>query len=93
MALPLAGAALVSIAIFGISYALYSVVPVEFNMAALMLGITTLGLLGSFVPKIRSIPMTFQFGQYIIMIFCLVVGSLADLGQVVMSANDFYSPP
>lgn len=90
VALPLAGAALVSIAIFGISYALYSVVPVEFNMAALMLGITTLGLLGSFVPKIRSIPMTFQFGQYIIMIFCLVVGSLADLGQVVMSAPTIF---
>lgn len=90
VALPLVGAALISIVIFGISYALYSVVPVEFNMAALMLGITTLGLLGSFVPKIRAIPMTFQFGQYIIMIFCLVVGSLADLGQVVMGAPTIF---
>lgn len=90
VALPLAGAALVSVAIFGISYALYSVVPVEFNMAALMLGITTLGLLGSFIPKIRAIPMTFQFGQYIVMIFCLVVGSLADLGQVVTGAPTIF---
>lgn len=90
VALPLAGATLISIVIFGISYALYSVVPVEFNMAALMLSITTLGLLGSFVPKIRDIPMTFQFGQYIIMIFCLVVGSLADLGQVVMGAPTIF---
>lgn len=90
VALPLAGATLASIAIFGISYAVYGFVPVEFNMAALMISITTLGLLGSFVPKIRAIPMTFQFGQYIIMIFCLVVGSLADLGQVVMGAPTIF---
>ncbi|MCU0844521.1 MAG: DUF819 family protein [Spirochaetes bacterium] len=86
VALPLAGATLASIAIFGISYAVYGVVPVEFNMAALMISITTLGVFGSFVPKLRNIKKSFQLGQYIILVFCLVVGSLANLGQVVMSA-------
>jgi uncharacterized membrane protein len=88
--LPLFGATLASIAIFGISYIIYGIVPAEFNMAALMIGITTLGVLGSFVPKLRGIQKSFQLGQYIILVFCLVVGSLADLGQVVMSAPTIF---
>lgn len=84
--LPLLGAAALSIGIFGLSFLVYSLVPQEFNMAALMITITTLGIAGSFVPKIRNIKMSFQFGQYLIMIFCLVVGSLANLSMVVNAA-------
>ncbi len=83
---PLLGAAALSIGIFGLSFLVYSLVPQEFNMAALMITITTLGIAGSFVPKIRSIKMSFQFGQYLIMVFCLVVGSLANLSMVVNAA-------
>jgi uncharacterized membrane protein len=84
--LPLVAATLLSAAIFAVSYAAYQAVPRDFNMAALMLSITTLGIAASFVPRIRGIKMTFHWGQYIIMVFCLVVGSLADLRQIVVTA-------
>ncbi len=83
---PLVGALGVSMLIFAVSYGVYTVTPKEFNMAALMLSITTLGIAGSFVPKVRNIKMTFHLGQYIILIFCLVVGSLADLKGLVSAA-------
>ncbi len=84
--LPLLGAVLLSILVFAVSFLLYNVAPKEHNMSVLMLAITTLGIAGSFIPRVRNIKMTFQLGQYVIMIFCIVVGSLADLRQVVVSA-------
>ena len=55
-------------------------------MAALMLVITTLGIVCSFVRRIRDIDKSFQLGQYIVFIFCVVVGSMADLKQLLTAA-------
>ncbi|MBN1635107.1 MAG: DUF819 family protein [Deltaproteobacteria bacterium] len=84
--IPLLGATVVSLVIFAISAGAYTLVPKEYNMAALMLTITTLGILASFIRRIREIKMSFQLGQYIIMLFCIVVGSMADLRMVVHAA-------
>ncbi|MBN1534862.1 MAG: DUF819 family protein [Spirochaetes bacterium] len=84
--LPLVAATVMSAAIFAVSYIAYQAAPRDFNMAALMISITTLGIAASFVPKIRNIKMTFHWGQYILMVFCVVVGSLADLRQIVLTA-------
>lgn len=83
---PLLGALLVSILIFLIGGALYSISPEEFNMAVLMLSITTFGILSSFIKRIREINMTFHLGQYIILVFCVVVGSMADIRQLITAA-------
>jgi uncharacterized membrane protein len=84
--IPLLGATAISVLIFAISFGVYTIVPKSFNMAALMLTITTLGILAAFIRRIREIKMTFQLGQYIIMLFCIVVGSMADLKMVVNAA-------
>ncbi|MCP4130568.1 MAG: DUF819 family protein [bacterium] len=84
--IPLLKALFLAILIFAIGGGLYTVVPKEYNMAVLMLTITTLGILASLVPAVRRIPMTFQLGQYIILIFCLVVGSMADISKLFTSA-------
>jgi uncharacterized membrane protein len=76
----------VAIAIFGVGGILYSLTPREYNMAVLMLTITTLGIGCSFIRPIRQIPMTFHLGQYIILVFCVVVGSMADIGKLVSAA-------
>ena len=86
IALPLLGALGLAFLIFGLGGAVYSVVPEEYNMAVLMLAITTLGIFASFIPKVRNIEMTFHLGQYIILIFCLVVGSMADVRNLVSDA-------
>jgi len=86
IALPLLGALGLAFLIFGLGGAVYSVVPEEYNMAVLMLAITTLGIFASFIPKVRNIEMTFHLGQYIILIFCIVVGSMADVRNLVTAA-------
>ena len=73
----------ISMAILGISFGISSLIPEAYSTAAIMLIITSLGIASSFVDKIRQIPKTFQFGMYIILVFSLVVGSMANLEQLV----------
>ncbi|TAL29755.1 MAG: DUF819 family protein [Spirochaetes bacterium] len=79
----LAVASLISGVIFCIAGLAYTLAPKDFNMAALIISITTLGIIASFVPYIHNLKMTFQFGQYIMFVFCLVVGSLSNLEAIV----------
>jgi uncharacterized membrane protein len=51
-----------------------------------ILVITTLGIVCSFFPRIRNIKMTFQLGNYFILIFCLVVSSMANIDYLLSTA-------
>ncbi len=81
--LGLLGALGLSILILGVSFGLAQLIPADYSTAAIMLLITSLGIAASFSKKIRTIPKTFQFGMYIILVFSLVVGSMANLEQLV----------
>jgi uncharacterized membrane protein len=50
-------------------------------MVVVILTITTLGIAGSFVPAINKIDKTFELGMYFILIFSLVVASMADISK------------
>jgi len=84
--LPLLGALALAVLIFAFGGALTLVVPKEAGMVVAILSITTLGIAASFIPRIRAIKMTYQLGQYFILIFCLVVGSMADMSKLIGSA-------
>ncbi|HOD13592.1 MAG TPA: DUF819 family protein [Spirochaetota bacterium] len=84
--LPLLCAMALSCAIFGLSFLVYKAAPSDYNMALFILAVTTMGILCSFIPRVRNIKKMFQLGQYIIMIFCLVVGSLANLSLIAHAA-------
>jgi uncharacterized membrane protein len=71
-----------SLLIVAASYGLSLLFPEEFMTAAIILLITTFSIGLSFVPKINKIKKAFQGGMYIILIFCLVVASMADLRQL-----------
>ncbi|MCF7825289.1 MAG: DUF819 family protein [Candidatus Marinimicrobia bacterium] len=73
----------ISIVILGLSFGISQLIPEEYSTAAIMLTITSLGIASSFIRRIREIPMTFQFGMYIILVFSLIVGSMANLEQLV----------
>lgn len=68
-----------SVLIFGVSYALSLLVPKSAQVVTVILSITTLGLLVGSVKSISSIEKTFQLGMYFIIVFCLVVSSMANL--------------
>lgn len=54
-------------------------VPEQAQMVVIVLSITTLGLLAGLWKFVRNIRYTFQLGMYFIIIFSLVVSSMADL--------------
>jgi uncharacterized membrane protein len=80
--LPLAGALALSIAILAVGVGLTFIFPKDTALVVAVLAVSTLGIAFSFVPRIRKIPMTYQLGQYFILIFCLVVSSMSDLSRL-----------
>ncbi len=88
---PVLGAFGLSVLIFAVSYGLSRLFPESFSTAAIILLITTFGIAFSFVPRVKNIEKTFQSGMYIILIFCLVVSSMADVRKLVdISFNLFW---
>lgn len=84
---PLLCAFFLALAIVAVGAGLVPVLfPKSVEMVAAILAITTLGILFSFIPAVRNIKMSYQLGQYFILIFCLIVGSMADISKLASSA-------
>jgi len=77
--LPLLIAVLVALGIAAIAGGLSFLFPKTYMMAVVILVITSLSILASTNSKLNRIPKTFQAGMYLILIFCVVVGSMADV--------------
>ena len=89
--LPILTAIAITLGIVGVSYLLSSSLVWLFLKTGLaddqqtsmmtytILILTTLGIFGSLIPRIHRIQKTFQTGMYFILIFCLVVASMADI--------------
>ncbi|MCG8563622.1 MAG: DUF819 family protein [Desulfobacterales bacterium] len=74
---------MISGAILAGALALAGRVPAEYSTATVILAITSLGIAASFIPRVRNLPKTFQGGMYLILCFCLVVGSMARIQDLV----------
>jgi len=83
---PLLKALGLALLIAAIAAGLAFVFPEDIAMVVAVLTVCTLGVACSFIPAVRAIPMTFHLGQYIILIFCLAVSSMADLSKLVSTA-------
>lgn len=78
---PLLGALGLSAIIGGVAAGISLLVFKSLNLAVAILGITSLGIAASFVPRIKNIEKTFQGGIYLILVFCVVVASEADISM------------
>lgn len=76
---PLLKAYALAIGIFAVGAALSMLVPEKTTMVIVILTITTLGILASLMPAINRIDRTFESGMYLILIFSIVVASMADV--------------
>lgn len=83
---PLTGAMGLSVLIFVIGASSFLAFNEDTAFVVAILTISTLGIVFSFIPKIRNIRMTYQLGNYFILIFCLVVSSMADFNRLVSTA-------
>lgn len=88
--LPVLAAFGLSILIFAVSFGLSRLFPENFATAAIILLITTFGIAFSFIPRVKDIQKTFQAGMYIILIFSLVVSSMADVRKLVNISFDLF---
>ncbi len=57
------------------------------DVAWVILGITTLGIAASFVPRIRGLPGTESLGNYFILVFCVAIGSLTNFANLFQSGG------
>ena len=71
----------ISLLIFGAGGGLSLLVPESSQMVVVILTITTLGMLMSLIPYVNRIEKTFELGMYLILIFSLVVASMANLRE------------
>lgn len=54
-----------------------------------VLGITTLGIAGSSVPRLRALPTNQPVGDYLIWVFCVASGTMMDIGRLVTDGTVF----
>jgi uncharacterized membrane protein len=83
---PLLGALGLAALIGGVGGGISLLLPKEWGSVVAILIFTTLGILCSAVPSVRRIKMTYHVGQYFILVFCLALGSMADLRKLATSA-------
>ena len=69
----------ISVLVLIISILLSRILPDKYEGAVIILSITSFGLILSLVPGINRLKRTFQAGMYLIIVFCLVIASMADL--------------
>jgi len=79
----LAIAMILSFVILGTALGLSGLFPKAYSTAITILMITSLGISASFITKVRQIEKTYQLGMYFILIFCLVVGSMANIKDLI----------
>lgn len=80
---------LLSGAIVGLSVLLSHLLTGEEVPSIIIFALTALALILSFNKKIRHFEGSQEWGQYFLMVFCLAVGSLANVSQLV-SGSGFY---
>ncbi len=83
---PLLAALGAAVLVAGTGVGLGLLFPPDYSVMITILAITTFSILASLVPAVRRIPHTFQVGHYIILVFCTVVGSMADLRTLLAAA-------
>ncbi len=84
--IPLMGALGITILIFAVGGGLSMIVDESVSMVTAILSITTFGIAASFIPRINRIKKTFELGMYFILVFSLVVASMANISNLKISS-------
>lgn len=84
--IPLLRAFGLSVLIFAIGGGVSLFLPQSTQMAVVILLITTLGILASLIPSVNRTEKTFELGMYFILIFSIVVASMADIQRFVAAS-------
>lgn len=87
---PLLMAIGITAAIVAASLGFSMLFPANFQTMIVILAITSLSLGASLFPSVRSLPMTFPAGEYILYIFCIAVGAMGNFSLLLQSAPTYF---
>lgn len=73
---------LLAAAVAGVAIGIGQLVPQSWRDVSIILMVSTFGIALSLVPRIRGMGGNYVIGDYILLIFCTSIGSMADLRQV-----------
>ncbi len=76
-------ALLLAIGVFGVSAMFSFLMPKSVFLLVVILSITTLSIVLSLVPFVNRIEKTFELGMYFIIVFSLVVATMADVHKLI----------
>jgi uncharacterized membrane protein len=71
-----------AVLIFAAGGSLTLILPENSQMAVVILVITSLGIVASLFPAVNKLEKTFELGMYLILVFSLVVSSMANLSRL-----------
>jgi uncharacterized membrane protein len=83
-------ALLLSVLIVGASAGMALLIAGELAVPIVILGITTLGIVASFVPAVRALAGSESLGNYFILLFCVAIGTLTDFGALIRSGSTLF---
>ena len=71
-------ALLLSMAILAVAVVLADFSSNDMKSAVIIIAITTLGVLASFIPQVRNLPNSYPLGMYLILVFCFASGTMVN---------------
>lgn len=84
--LHIGGAILLGIVALGLSVGLSLILTRRLDIAIIMLVVTTIGILGSFLRPVRNIKHSYKTGQYFILVFSIALGSIVDIQSMLTTS-------
>jgi uncharacterized membrane protein len=83
-------AAGLAVLIVGTSIGLAFLLTGEMTIAVVILAITTLAIASSFNSRVRNLHGSYETGQYILLIFCVAIGTLADAKELLVASGHVF---
>ena len=71
-----------SVLVAALTVAVVSIFDDSLPIAPVILSVTTLGIALSFVPRIRNLTGAYETGQYLLLIFAVAIGTLANIREM-----------
>ncbi len=62
----------------------------EMKIALVILLITTLSIASSFSERVRTLPHSFDTGQYILLMFCVAIGTLVNINELLVASPNIF---
>lgn len=82
-----------AVLILAISAGVASLLPEEYFMIVVILSLSTLALLATFIPGVNKIDKSFDLGMYFILVFSVSVASMVNLKELVSASLDLIYYP